>query len=111
MIENFLYLVDSMGFVPNGGRKYYMRRSQPPLLGLMMESYYDATHDVAFVKKHIATLEKEYRFWTHRRSVHFEHKRSGKTYVLARYRADSNVARPEGYSHDMLDAKHLGNGE
>lgn len=32
MIENFLSMVERFGFVPNGGRVYYLSRSQPPLL-------------------------------------------------------------------------------
>ena len=28
MIENFLFMVDTYGFVPNGGRVYYLQRSQ-----------------------------------------------------------------------------------
>ncbi|KAG8141698.1 hypothetical protein E2320_007255, partial [Naja naja] len=33
------------GHIPNGGRVYYERRSQPPLLSLMMESYLSHTND------------------------------------------------------------------
>lgn len=32
MIENLLSMVQRFGFVPNGGRVYYLSRSQPPLL-------------------------------------------------------------------------------
>lgn len=32
MIENFFSMVRTYGFVPNGGRVYYLSRSQPPLL-------------------------------------------------------------------------------
>ena len=38
------------GFVPNGGRVYYERRSQPPFLTVMVESYYQATQDQAFLR-------------------------------------------------------------
>ncbi|VDK54978.1 unnamed protein product, partial [Gongylonema pulchrum] len=30
MIDNFAQCVKRFGFVPNGGRVYYLRRSQPP---------------------------------------------------------------------------------
>lgn len=50
MIENFLHLVNRYGFVPNGGRIYYERRSQPPFLTLMVESYYQATKDKEFLR-------------------------------------------------------------
>jgi hypothetical protein len=32
IIENFLSVVDKHGFIPNGGRVYYNKRSHPPLL-------------------------------------------------------------------------------
>lgn len=32
MIENFLSMVETFDFIPNGGRVYYLMRSQPPLL-------------------------------------------------------------------------------
>ncbi|KAL3272826.1 hypothetical protein HHI36_014285 [Cryptolaemus montrouzieri] len=31
MLENFLWLIEKFGFIPNGGRIYYLNRSQPPL--------------------------------------------------------------------------------
>ena len=34
MILNLIDYVDAFGFVPNGGRSYYLNRSQPPLLCL-----------------------------------------------------------------------------
>ncbi|XP_043533650.1 trehalase isoform X3 [Chiloscyllium plagiosum] len=50
MIENFLYLMQRFEFIPNGGRIYYERRSQPPFLVLMMESYINVTNDLDFLK-------------------------------------------------------------
>lgn len=32
IIENFLSVIDEHGFIPNGGRVYYKKRSQPPVL-------------------------------------------------------------------------------
>uniref|UniRef100_A0A3B4E1F5 Trehalase n=1 Tax=Pygocentrus nattereri TaxID=42514 RepID=A0A3B4E1F5_PYGNA len=63
IIQNFLYMVDRYGFVPNGGRVYYERRSQPPFLCLMVESFYEATKDLEFIRQALPTLEKEYSFW------------------------------------------------
>ncbi|MGD9579768.1 MAG: trehalase family glycosidase [Vampirovibrionia bacterium] len=37
MVENFLYLVKKFGFVPNGNRIYYLSRSQPPFLAMMVD--------------------------------------------------------------------------
>jgi hypothetical protein len=37
IIENFLSMVQTYGIVPNGGRIYYLKRSQPPFLTLMVK--------------------------------------------------------------------------
>lgn len=49
ILENMLYLVKKLGFFPNGNRIYYINRSQPPLLIRMMNAYYNATGDEAFL--------------------------------------------------------------
>jgi len=94
MIENFLEMVELMGFVPNGGRKYY-RRSQPPLLIPMMKSYFDATQDIDFLRSSLATLEKEFKFWIKHRMVTVYHKR--RKFRVARYSSDRTGPRPESY--------------
>lgn len=50
MIGNIISLVNEFGFMPNGSRVYYLNRSQPPLLILMVLSYYNATKDFEYVK-------------------------------------------------------------
>ena len=37
MTDNFAYLIDRYGHVPNGTRTYYLSRSQPPVLALMTQ--------------------------------------------------------------------------
>ncbi|ORX69125.1 glycoside hydrolase [Linderina pennispora] len=68
-IEDLLDLVDSYGFVPNGARVYYLDRSQPPLLTLMVKIYFEHTNDLAFVKKALPTLKKEHGYWIANHSV------------------------------------------
>ena len=46
MIENFLGMVRAFGKVPHGNRFYYLNRSQPPMLSLMMKEYWDKTNDL-----------------------------------------------------------------
>ncbi|XP_036077022.1 trehalase-like [Rousettus aegyptiacus] len=50
MLQNFLDLVQTYGHVPNGARVYYLQRSQPPLLTLMMNRYVTHTNDTAFLQ-------------------------------------------------------------
>lgn len=35
LLVNFMDLVESYGFLPNGGRKYYLNRSQPPVFTMV----------------------------------------------------------------------------
>ena len=36
MVDNFSYLVDTCGYIPNGNRRYYLGRSQPPFYACMV---------------------------------------------------------------------------
>ncbi|XP_056400762.1 trehalase isoform X2 [Hyla sarda] len=105
MIENFLYMVDSYGFIPNGGRVYYLRRSQPPFLTLMMESYMSSQSNMTFLRESINLLEKEYDFWMTHRNISVE--QNGKTYTLNRYYVPVGGPRPESYSKDYELAVNL----
>ena len=69
IVENFLLMVSTYGLVPNGGRIYYTKRSQPPFLTMMMKEYVDKTADVQFVRTHLSTLEKELQFFEEKRTV------------------------------------------
>lgn len=95
MIENFLHIVRTYGHIPNGGRIYYLMRSQPPLLSTMVQMYFEHTKDIEFVQKHIGALEKEFEFWMRNRTVAVE--KDGKHYTLARYNDRSYGPRPESY--------------
>lgn len=107
MIENLLYLVEKLGYIPNGSRVYYLGRSQPPLLAAMVASYFAATGDLAWLKNHIVTVEKELQYWLDKKKVTVEVK--GKKYVMLRYLADKTGKgpRPESYYEDYTNARGL----
>lgn len=105
MIENFLSMVERYGFVPNGGRVYYLMRSQPPLLIPMVAKYYDYTHDKKFLKKNIALLEKEFEYWQNEKTVNV--RKNGKTYKMAHYVVNSRGPRPESYKEDYQLAQQV----
>ncbi|XP_062995099.1 trehalase [Elgaria multicarinata webbii] len=105
MIQNFLYLVNKFGHVPNGGRVYYERRSQPPFLSLMVESYLKHTNNTEFLRKNIHLLEAEYRFWQAERAVNVS--AGGKQYRLNRYNVQVGEPRPESYMKDVEVATGL----
>ncbi|XP_040181405.1 trehalase isoform X2 [Rana temporaria] len=105
MIENFLYMVQRYGMIPNGGRIYYIRRSQPPFLTLMMESYMESQKNLTFLRESIPTLLKEYDFWMNNRSISVS--LNGNNYTLNRYYVPVGEPRPESYSKDFELAENL----
>jgi len=101
MIKNFFYLIDEYGMIPNAGRIYYLNRSQPPLLTLMVYRYYEETNDLDFLKDSIPYLEKEYSFWNKYRLVYLD---EGIRTNLNYYNVDNEDPRPESYFEDILTA-------
>lgn len=61
MLDNFAYLIDSYGHVPNGTRSYYLSRSQPPLFALMGELA--EQHGVGRCLDHLPQLLQEHAWW------------------------------------------------
>lgn len=104
MIKNFLRMVELFGFVPNGSRLYYLNRSQPPLLVLMVNSYFEKTKDLVFLIEALPYLDQEYRFWMRERSVKIVAKSDNLEYLLNLYTPVSDSPRPESYSEDLFDA-------
>ncbi|XP_072678371.1 trehalase isoform X3 [Canis lupus baileyi] len=109
MLQNFLELVRIYGHVPNGARVYYLQRSQPPLLTLMMDRYVSHTNDTAFLRDSIGTLALELDFWTQNRIVSVSS--GGKSYVLNHYAVPYGGPRPESYSKDAELANTLPEGD
>ncbi|XP_063587711.1 trehalase-like [Penaeus indicus] len=106
MLDNFIQMVSAYGMVPNGGRVYYTRRSQPPYLIPMVKLYMDQTNDLEFLRTHIDQLVEEFEFWENERSVEVQG-RSGRTYKVAQYRAEVGEPRPESYREDYELAHNL----
>lgn len=65
--DNMLYLVDRYGFMPNGNRTFFLDRSQPPFLSVMVRDIYDFYRDKAWLAGAYTALEKEYSFWMTKR--------------------------------------------
>lgn len=90
--------------VPNGGRVYYTRRSQPPLLTQMIALVYNATGDRAFLTQVLPSAKTEWEFWMRERvvMVNGEH--------LNKYFTDSDGPRPESYKEDLNTVSTLPQG-
>ncbi|RCH82276.1 hypothetical protein CU097_001896 [Rhizopus azygosporus] len=101
MIENFFDFIDEYGFIPNGARIYYLNRSQPPFLSLMVNAYYEKTKDEDFMAHALPYLDKEYTFWMTNTTVEIKSpSHPQKTFTLNRYTTKNKSPRPESYVED-----------
>lgn len=103
MLRNFFSVIDRYGFIPNGGRIYYLIRTQPPMLANMVKAYIDATNDVEFMAEALPRLEREFEFFQNNRTV----KMNGYTLFAYGARDRLNGPRPESYYEDYKTAIHL----
>ena len=62
MVDNFSWLIEEVGFIPNGNRTYFLGRSQPPFYSLMINLLAEEKGEDVLVK-YLPFLEKEYDFW------------------------------------------------
>ncbi|MDB5912169.1 MAG: Alpha,alpha-trehalase [Ramlibacter sp.] len=61
MTENFAWLVDTYGHVPNGTRTYYLSRSHPPVFTLMTQLC--EQRGGAPAREYLPQLRREHAFW------------------------------------------------
>ncbi len=114
MLDNFKYLIDTLGFIPNGNRTYYLGRSQPPFFALMVQLWGDIKGKEA-MKPYLDAMVKEYNFWMEGKD---KLKNAGDTYrnvvmmddniILNRYWDRIPEPRPEAYKEDVATAKESG---
>jgi len=112
MCDNFAFLIERYGHIPNGTRTYYLSRSQPPFFAAMIELL--AAHEgPGTYARYRDALQKEYDFWmegaddisagqAHRRVV-----RLPDGAVLNRYWDDRATPREESYREDVATASKL----
>lgn len=101
MLENFLSIIDRFGMIPNGGRVYYLARSQPPLLAYMIKEYTTFSRDDSFARQNVAKLAAEFDFFQRTHTVDV------KGYTLFRYGDNSLGPRPESYREDVETSEHF----
>jgi len=80
MFRNYISMIKTFGHVPNGGRIYYAKRSQPLMIIPMMKSYFDVTNDMDFVIENIDVLEVELQYWIYNHNMTINKKRK-KIYI------------------------------
>jgi alpha,alpha-trehalase len=62
-VDNMLHLVSKYGFMPNGNRTFFLTRSQPPHLALMVDRVFAHTKDLNWLDSALVGLEIEHAFW------------------------------------------------
>jgi alpha,alpha-trehalase len=62
MVDNFAYLIDTYGFIPNGNRTYFLSRSQPPVFALMVQLLAEL-NGPEVLTRYLPHLQQEYTFW------------------------------------------------
>ncbi|MEP7376692.1 MAG: alpha,alpha-trehalase TreF [Chitinophagaceae bacterium] len=114
MVNNFSYLIDTVGYIPNGNRSYFIGRSQPPFYSLMIKLLADIKGK-EILTKYLPQLEKEYQFWMKgseglNESASALHRAvimpGGE--VMNRYWDENDSARPESYREDVELARESG---
>ncbi|MGB5820498.1 MAG: alpha,alpha-trehalase TreF [Saonia sp.] len=111
MVDNFSFLIDSIGFIPNGTRDYFLSRSQPPFYALMVDAL--TRKDKNILLTYHPQIIKEYEFWmsgeenldmpytTEKHVVRLEEG------VLNRYWDSRKTPRQEAYKEDIHLASEL----
>lgn len=107
MVDNFTWLIETVGYVPNGNRTYYLGRSQPPFYSLMV-GLLSELGGKEILLKYLPSIEKEYAFWMKgsdaltpannsiHRVVMLE-----EGVIVNRYWDENCTPRPEAYKEDL----------
>ncbi len=113
MVDDFAWLIDRYGHVPNGTRSYYLSRSQPPFF-FEMVALTQPQDPAAAWTRYLPQLRREYGYWmsgrgtlrgvgARRRAV-----RMPDGSVLNRYWDDLDVPRDESWREDRTLARGSG---
>lgn len=106
MVNNFAHLIDTIGYIPNGNRTYYLGRSQPPFFSLMVKLLCESKKNT--LTKYLPQLEKEYQFWmqgadglTESLPAQYRVVRLADGSILNRYWDEHDTPRPESFKEDV----------
>lgn len=93
MVNNFAYLINQYGHIPNGNRTYYLSRSQPPFFSLMVELLAQVKGELIY-QKYQRELYMEFSYYTN--SCFKFH---------CTYKDESAIPRQESFFEDDSTAK------
>ncbi|WP_040262897.1 alpha,alpha-trehalase TreA [Pseudomonas massiliensis] len=109
MVDNFAYLIDTYGHIPNGNRTYYLSRSQPPFFAYMVDLLASLDGPATY-QRYLPQLQKEYAYWMEgaqglkpgEATAHVVKLADGA--VLNRYWDASDTPRQESWAEDRATA-------
>ncbi|MGB8194848.1 MAG: trehalase family glycosidase, partial [Chitinophagaceae bacterium] len=99
MVNNFAYLINKYGFIPNGNRTYYLGRSQPPYFALMVELLAEKKGNAVYAL-FLDALQAEHNYWIDKTAAtkHVVKMPDGST--LSRYYDRLDIPRQESFVQD-----------
>ncbi|WP_435355208.1 alpha,alpha-trehalase TreF [Emticicia sp. SJ17W-69] len=107
MVDNFSYLINQIGLIPNGNRTYYTSRSQPPYYSLMVRLLSEEKGSQILVD-YLPYLEKEYQFWmSGKYALTDVNNAIGRVVkmpdnsILNRFWDEKDAPRPEAFKEDV----------
>jgi alpha,alpha-trehalase len=112
MVDNFAHLINTIGYIPNGNRTYFLGRSQPPFFSLMVrllrETLIDKGNKPDPYLTYLPQLEQEYSYWMDgQHSLSESHPAQSRVVrmndgtFLNRYWDSNDTPRPEAYKEDV----------
>jgi alpha,alpha-trehalase len=105
MVNNFVHLIDTVGFIPNGNRNYYLTRSQPPFFSLIIRELEE--YDSLASDHYLEAMVKEYKFWMmgedsvkNPGDANFHVVMMSNGALMNRYYDKGDTPRPEAFKED-----------
>tara|TARA_R110000868_G_scaffold158589_4_gene386839 strand:- start:44092 stop:45687 length:1596 start_codon:yes stop_codon:yes gene_type:complete len=113
ILDNFSYLINTVGHIPNGNRTYYITRSQPPFFSQMVKLLAEQKGDEVY-DMYKEALKKEYEFWMDGSAAvetpirHCVHTPVG---IMNRYYDKGDTPRQESYREDYTQVEKVNGGK
>jgi len=108
LVKNFVFMINKYGFIPNGSRKYYTNRSQPPMftqmLYLLLQYDFERYKDFVMSKGIGAAIE-EYEWFEEKKKTEFFF--NGQLLALNQYKVSASHPRLESFIHDYIVFEYL----
>ena len=106
MLDNFVFLINEIGHIPNGNRTYFISRSQPPYFAQMVDLYAGIVGNEVY-EDYLPAMQKEYEFWMRGNDLvnaeepeyeHCVYLKDGD--IINRYYDSNNAPRQESFRED-----------